>query len=241
VLTLTVVPIICPQASVESSPENRGAVTTPSSGANLDTSALSGRAAPRPHPTARPGPCLPAAQPPAGWPDFGGYPSPMPLATLLLILVRAQFLGRHRLALESLALRQQLAVLGPDCVCSRPPRARPRCTRPASGPSDCGRGQTARPAAGPPAPRGASCAATVPPPRRTAPRRPPPSPRGPPARHQQRARMRRVRPTPPRGQARARLGQGARPPPSPAAPSSCSSTSLLLTPVTRVRRRCTAP
>jgi hypothetical protein len=35
----------------------------------------------------------------------------MPLATLLLILVRAQFLGRHRLALENLALRQQLAVL----------------------------------------------------------------------------------------------------------------------------------
>jgi len=35
----------------------------------------------------------------------------MPLRTLLLLLLRAAFLGRHRLVLENLALRQQLAVL----------------------------------------------------------------------------------------------------------------------------------
>ena len=35
----------------------------------------------------------------------------MPIPTILLLLLRAAFLGRHRLALENLALRQQLAVL----------------------------------------------------------------------------------------------------------------------------------
>ena len=40
----------------------------------------------------------------------------MPLRTLLLLLVRALFLGRQALVLENLALRQQLAVLsaGPN-------------------------------------------------------------------------------------------------------------------------------
>ena len=34
----------------------------------------------------------------------------MPIRTLVLLLLRAAFLGRHRLVLENLALRQQLAV-----------------------------------------------------------------------------------------------------------------------------------
>jgi hypothetical protein len=56
-------------------------------------------------------PVIPApptrAEPPGGTPRLRSvrYPSPTPFATLLLVLLRAVLLGRHRLALGTLALR----------------------------------------------------------------------------------------------------------------------------------------